>query len=223
MSRNANVASVSREWSIAKLMRRDMRTLNSTSESQSFIRAGRLARGRLASSSNRRDDLSGADEILAAHDHALTVLEAADPHRVLKVLDQLDRNERDLVAGMHNPYADLAGRRDRERRAWKLYRRHRLEREGDLGRDAVRNLVIGIGHLDFNPIGARCWARGLGDEADVAGVGLARDQPHFRAFADLDAAELALGDFNHRQHRIERDQRGKLRSRERERGAADLG
>ena len=76
-----------------------------------------------------------------------------------------------------------------------------------VGADPVRNGAVGIGQLDLEPVGAGGLARGLGDETHLAARGLAGDEPHLRAVADLDAGEPALGHLDHRQHRIERNDR----------------
>ena len=98
----------------------------------------------------------------------------------------------------------------------------RRERDRHLGGDAVRDVAVRIGDLDVDPIGARRRARGLRDEADLALRRVAGDEADFGRIAELEAVQLALGDLDDREDRIERDDLRDLLAGHRERRLPDL-
>src|SRR5216683_3115916 len=168
------------------------------------------------------DGLPFAHEILSLHDHAAAVGKAGDPHEALLVLDDANRNELDRVVGVDGAQAEIASRGKGQRRARDARRQNRQQRHDELRRDAVGIAAVGVGQLDLDAIGARGRARGLGHESDFSARALAGHEPHLGDAADLDAGELALGHFDHRQHRIERDERGDLAAGHGKRGLSDL-
>ena len=120
-------------------------------------------------------------------------------------------------------HADVARGRNHQRRTRHPRRRHRRERNADLCRDAVRDRAVGVGQFDLDPIGAGRRYRRLGDIANAALAGLAGHELHLGGVSDLDAGDLALGHFDHGEHRIETDELGDFLAGEGERRCAYLG
>ena len=171
---------------------------------------------------DRFDHLAFAHEILALHDHARAVGDAGDPHEAARPRPPSTGTNPTLPSRIdrRTPRSPLDEKVSAERGT-------RVAGTGASGTETSAVMPSGIapsafGQLDLDPIGARRLARGLGDEADPALGGLAGDQPHLGRLADLDAGELALGHFDDREHRIERDEVGELRACEGERRLADF-